>query len=179
MQDSEKVIVIAENDKVKLRRLRDSDLHQLAVYANNEKVRVNLRDGFPNPYAITDAEKFKNMVDAQNPVTFFAIEYRGAYVGNISLSVGCDVYKKSAEIGYFVGEPYWDRGIASVAVELMTKWGFEKLDVVRIHAGVFEFNISSQRVLEKCGYVKEGIFKQAIVKNGELYDEIRYAKLKC
>ncbi|KOH47124.1 hypothetical protein NC99_00590 [Sunxiuqinia dokdonensis] len=156
----------------------DTDLEKLSEYANNDKVSVNLRDAFPKPYTLSDAENFKKMIDSQNPKTFFAIEYQGNYVGNISLSIGEDVYKKSAEIGYFIGEQYWNKGIATKAVTLITDWGFNNLGIVRIHTGIFEFNKSSQRVLEKCGYTKEAIFKKSICKNNEIYDEIRYAKIK-
>jgi len=167
-----------ENGEVKLREFIDLDLAKLSEYANNEKVSINLRDAFPKPYTPRDAENFKKMIDLQNPKTFFAIEYKGEYVGNISLSVGDDVYRKSAEIGYFIGEPFWNKGIATKAVSLITNWGFENLDIVRIHTGIFEFNKSSQRVLEKCGYIKEAVFKKSVCKNNEIYDEIRYAKIK-
>lgn len=170
--------VIAENREVKLRELLDSDLPKLSEYANNEKVTINLRDAFPKPYTLCDAENFKEMIDSQNPKTFFAIEYQGSYVGNISLSIGDDVYHKSAEIGYFIGEPFWNNGIATDAVNLITDWGFNNLDIIRIHSGVFEFNRSSQRVLEKCGYTKEAILKRSVCKNNKIYDEIRYAKIK-
>lgn len=163
-------ITIVENEGVKLRELIDSDLAKLSEYANNEKVSVNLRDAFPKPYTLKDAENFKKMIDSQSPKTFFAIEFQGEYVGNISLSVGDDVYRKSAEIGYFVGEPFWNKGIATKAVSLITDWGFKSLDIIRIHTGVFEFNKSSQRVLEKCGYIKEAVFKKSVCKNNKIYD---------
>jgi RimJ/RimL family protein N-acetyltransferase len=171
-------LIVAEIGDVKIRELIDSDLEKLSEYANNEKVSINLRDAFPKPYTLKDAENFKKMIDSQNPKTFFAIEFQGEYVGNISLSVGGDVYRKSAEIGYFIGEPFWNKGIATKAVSLITNWGFENLDIVRIHTGIFEFNKSSQRVLEKCGYIKEAVFKKSVCKNSEIYDEIRYAKIK-
>ncbi|WP_053178657.1 GNAT family N-acetyltransferase [Sunxiuqinia dokdonensis] len=174
----ESKVIIAKDGDVFLRNLMDTDLEKLSEYANNDKVSVNLRDAFPKPYTLSDAENFKKMIDSQNPKTFFAIEYQGNYVGNISLSIGEDVYKKSAEIGYFIGEQYWNKGIATKAVTLITDWGFNNLGIVRIHTGIFEFNKSSQRVLEKCGYTKEAIFKKSICKNNEIYDEIRYAKIK-
>ncbi|TVQ09386.1 MAG: N-acetyltransferase [Bacteroidetes bacterium] len=169
-------MIIAQIKDVVLRELEESDLPKLAEYANNEKVSVNLRDAFPSPYTIEDARGFLKMVEKQNPKTVFAIEYEGNYVGNISLSVGDDVYRNSAEIGYFIGEPFWNKGITTKAVNMMTDFGFNTLGVVRIHTGVFEFNKSSQRVLEKCGFEKEGVFKQAITKNGSMFNEIRYAK---
>jgi RimJ/RimL family protein N-acetyltransferase len=89
-----------------------------------------------------------------------------------------DVYRKSAEIGYLLNEQFWNRGIMTKAVNLICEYGFVELDIVRIHTGVFEYNLASQRVLEKCGFVKEGVFRKAIFKNGILWDEIRYANLK-
>lgn len=93
-----------------IRELTEADIPILAEYANNEKVSINLRDGFPCPYTIVDAKRFFEMVEKQNPKTFFAIEYKGDYAGNISLFVGNDVYRNSTEIGYFIGEPYWNKG---------------------------------------------------------------------
>jgi RimJ/RimL family protein N-acetyltransferase len=162
---------------VRLRKLREEDIPILTKLANNEKVSINLRDAFPSPYTIEDAKVFIDMVNSQTPVTTFAIEYNGDYVGNIGIVVGSDVYRKSAEIGYFLGEPYWNKGIMTKAVKLMIDFGFEALDIVRIHTGVFEFNTASQRVLEKCGFVKEGISRKAVLKNGKFWDEIRYALL--
>ena len=173
----EKVIIGSDGDVV-LRELMDSDLEKLAIYANNEKVSINLRDAFPKPYTIENAAHFKKMIDSQNPKTFFAIEYQNNYVGNISLSPGTDVYRKSAEIGYFIGEPFWNKGIVTKAVNVITEWGFSQLDIVRIYTGVFEYNQGSQRVLEKCGFVKEAVFKKSICKNNMIFDEIRFAKLK-
>ena len=88
-----------ELQNVILRPLLDSDLEKLTEYANNRKVSINLRDGFPYPYSIEDAKRFKAMIDGQNSIYLFAIEFNGEYAGNISLSVGADVYRKSAEIG--------------------------------------------------------------------------------
>lgn len=155
-----------------------SDAVRLAELANNKKISVNLRDGFPHPYTLADAENFLQKFTNQDPVTFFGIDFNGEYVGNISLVPGQDVYRKSAEIGYFIGEPYWNKGIVSIAVNLITEYGFSYLDIIRIHTGVFEYNTASQRVLEKCGFVKEGIFRKSVFKQGRLWDEVRYAKLK-
>ena len=170
--------IIGKDEEVGLREITEADLPKMAEYSNNTKVSKNLSDGFPNPYTIDDAKRFFKMVNEQNPKTFLAIEYKSEYVGNISLSVGSDVYRKSAEIGYFIGEPFWDKGIATKAVTLITKFGFEKLGVVRIYTGIFDYNKASQRVLEKCGFQKEAVFKDAIFKNGKLYSEVRVAKLK-
>ncbi len=171
-------MIYLQTNNVILRNLRHDDIPRLAELANNKKISINLRDGFPNPYTIEDAESFIKMINKQNPKTTFAIEYKGEYVGNIGLILGTDVYKKSAEIGYFLGEPYWNKGIMTKAVDLITEYGFNQFDIVRIYTGVFEYNLSSQRVLEKCGFTKEAVFIKAVYKGDKLWDEIRYAKNK-
>lgn len=176
MSTTNKIIIAAQGDVV-IRELMDADLQKLAEYSNNIKVAINLRDAFPNPYTIEDAVRFKSMVEGQNPKSIFAIEYKGEYVGNISLMKGSDVYRKSAEIGYFIGEPYWNKGIMTQAVKMITDWGFKNLDIVRIYTGIFEYNEASQKVLEKCGFIKEAVFRKSICKNNKMYDEMRYAKV--
>ena len=167
-----------KSGNITLRPLRLSDAVRLAELANNEKISRNLRDGFPHPYTQADAESFLGKFTNQDPVTFFGIDYHDEYVGNIALVPGQDIYRKSAEIGYFIGEPYWNKGIVSKAVNLITDYGFNQLNILRIHTGVFEYNTASQKVLEKCGFVKEGIFRKSVFKQGRLWDEIRYSKLK-
>lgn len=108
----------------------------------------------------------------------FAIEYNKQFCGMVGLLGQSDVYKKTAEIGYWIGEPYWNKGIATVAVKLLTVYGFDQLDVIRIHAGIFEYNIGSMKVLTKNGYEKEGVFKKSILKDGKIYDEHRFSKTK-
>ncbi|MBN1650200.1 MAG: GNAT family N-acetyltransferase [Bacteroidales bacterium] len=171
-------MTILQQDKIKLRQLDIKDVDRLAEIANNRKISINLRDAFPSPYSEEDARSFIQMCYKQNPSTIFAIEYEGIYVGNIGLELGNDVYRKSAQIGYFIDEAFWNKGIVTQAVMQLTAFGFETLNMERIHTGVFEFNRASQRVLEKCGYHKEGVFRKAVLKNGKLYDEIRYSKLK-
>lgn len=166
------------NPKIKIRSLKVSDTSQLAKLANNRKVWNNLRDYIPNPYDETDAEFFITLTNNENPKQSFGIEYQGEICGVIGLVLQEDVYKKSAEIGYWLGEPYWGKGIATEAVALITTYGFEELNLVRIYSGVFEFNVASMKVLEKNGYEKEGVFKKAIFKNDQICDEHRYFKLK-
>jgi len=132
---------------------------------------------YTHPYTLDDAKGFLQIFSDQDPVTFFGIDYCGEYVGNISLVMGQDIYRKSAEIGYFLGEPYWNKGIASEAVKLITGYGFNTLGIIRIHTGIFEYNTASMRVLEKCGFEKEGIFRKSIFKQNKIWDEIRYAKI--
>ena len=163
--------------KIKIRPLELSDKTNLAKLGNNKKVWDNLRDYIPFPYTENDAEFFINLTQDEDPKQTFGIEYDGELSGVIGLVVQKDVYQKSAEIGYWIGEPFWGNGIATKAVELITKYGFDKINLNRIYTGVFEYNIASMRVLEKNGFDKEGIFKNAILKNNKVYDEHRFCKL--
>jgi len=160
---------------VTLRPLKTTDAKRMAELSNNRKISINLRDAFPVPYLYEHAESFIEVCLHQNPQQVFAIEYNGEYAGNIALIKESDVYHHSAEIGYFLGEPYWNKGIMTKAVRLICAYGFKNLDIVRIHTGVFDYNLASQRVLEKCGFVKEGVFKNAVCKEGKIFNEIRYA----
>jgi len=162
---------------IKIRPLELSDKTPLAKIADNKKVWNNLRDYIPSPYNESDAEFFIRLTKQEKPPQNFGIEYKGEICGVIGLIIQQDVYRKSAEIGYWLGEDYWGKGIATKAVELITEYGFKTLHLIRIYTGVFEFNIASMKVLEKNDYIKEGIFKKAVFKNGKLWDEHRYYKL--
>ncbi|HNX84098.1 MAG: GNAT family N-acetyltransferase [Bacteroidales bacterium] len=162
---------------VTIRKFRRSDKFRMAEIANNEKVAANLRDAFPSPYTLEDAQKFISMCLRQVPYGIFAIEFEGEYVGNIGLHRQGDVYRKTAELGYFIGEPYWHKGITPRAVNLICEYGFRELDVIKIFSGVFSFNTASQRVLEKCGFTLEAVLKAAVIKNGKICDEYRYARI--
>ncbi|SEM08249.1 Protein N-acetyltransferase, RimJ/RimL family [Aquimarina amphilecti] len=163
-----------ENQKIEIRTLKLSDKLQLAKLANNKDIWNNLRDYIPHPYSENDAETFINFTQEQNPQQSFAIEFKNQLCGVISLIIQNDVYRKNAEIGYWIGQPYWGNGIATKAVKLITLYGFKELDLTRIYAGVFENNIASMRILEKNGYTKEAVFQKAIIKNGKTLDEHRY-----
>lgn len=162
---------------VTIRKFRRSDKIRMAEIANNEKVAVNLRDAFPFPYTPEHAEKFISMCLRMKPYQVFAIEYGGEYVGNIGLHRQDDVYRRTAELGYFIGEPYWHKGITPRAVNLICDYGFRELDIIKIYSGVFSFNKASQRVLEKCGFTLEAVLKAAVIKNEKICDEYRYAKI--
>ena len=166
------------DDKILLRPLADDDKEELTRLANNKKIWDNLRDLMPHPYTIDNAIFFINLTKKEEPQMTFAIEYKGSLCGVIGLVAQQDVYKKTAEIGYWIGEPFWNKGIATKAVNLITGYGLNQLDLVRIHTGVFEYNTSSMKVLEKCGYNKEGVFEKAILKNGQIWNEHRYSKTK-
>lgn len=165
-------------NKVTLRNLEMSDKYRLAELMNNKNIWDNLRDRLPFPYTVSDAEFFINLTQNDVSNENFAIEYNKEFCGVIGLILQNGVYRKSAEIGYWIGEPYWGKGIATKAVRIITKYGFENFDLTRIYAGVFEHNAGSMKVMEKNGYKKEAIFKKAIIKNDKILDEHRYSILK-
>jgi [ribosomal protein S5]-alanine N-acetyltransferase len=162
---------------ISLRQLQPADKPILAQLANNKKIWDNLRDYIPFPYTENDAEYFIQLTRQENPAVTFGIEYNTRLCGVIGLVPQKDVYRKSAEIGYWIGEPYWQKGIATVAVKLITRYGFNDLELIRIFTSVFEYNPASMKVLEKNGYIKEAVSQKAVVKNGEVWNEHRYAKV--
>ena len=163
--------------EVKLRKLEISDKTRMAELANNKKIWDNVRDGFGHPYTQKNAEEFIQRQSKNDTERVFAIDFDGELCGLVGLILQKDVYQKSAELGYWLGEPYWGKGIATKAVELIVGYGFENLKLLRIFAGAFEYNIGSMKVLEKNGFEKEGIAKKAVFKNGKIWDEHRYSKL--
>jgi len=168
---------LIDND-VRLRPLRYADREMIAKLANNIKIWNNLRDMLPHPYTLKDAENFLDMVKKQDQLLTFAIEYQFQFVGVIGFVPGVDVYRKGSEIGYWIGEPFWGKGIGTRALKLATDYGFKDLKFERLHAGVFAGNEVSMRVLKKCGYQLESIAKNAVFKNNKLLDEYQYAKLR-
>lgn len=163
--------------KTLLRNLNLSDVPAIAAFANNIKIWNNVRDSFPYPYTENDAKMFIESVQNESPQTTFAIEYEREIAGVTGLIIQSDVYRLNAEVGYWLGEPFWGKGIAVEALKLITHYAFDKLKLARIYASVFEYNKPSMRVLEKAGFNLEGISKKAIIKNGTICDEFRYSKI--
>ena len=161
-----------------LRRLNSDDKKRIAELANNKNIWDNLRDFIPFPYELQDAEFFINLTLQESPEqTFGIINDKDELCGVISLIVQNDVYRKSAELGYWIGEQYWGKGLATKAIEDISKYGFEQLCLERLYAGVYEFNIASMKALENNGYRKEGIFRKSVFKNSTFFDEHRFSKL--
>ena len=161
-----------------LRSWRRGDEASLVRYADNRNVSRNLKDRFPSPYTAADAEAWITYASGQRPATSLAIAVDDAVVGGIGIDVGADVFRRSAEIGYWLGEPFWGRGIATEALGAMTEYAFEHFDICRLEAGVFEWNPASMRVLEKNGYVLEGRARLGIVKDGRIGDRLLYALVR-
>lgn len=163
------------DNTIQLRPFRLSDSEILAALCNNRKIWDNVRDYIPFPYTEKDAVDFIEHCICEDPQVTFAIEYYSEFAGCIGLVRQTDVYRLTAEIGYWIGEPYWGQGIATRAVRLITDYGFNDLDLVRIYTGVFDFNKASQKVLEKAGYKLEYISEKSVFKNNKICDEYRYS----
>jgi RimJ/RimL family protein N-acetyltransferase len=155
---------------------RDKDA--LIKYANNSNISKNLRDSFPYPYTEKNAVEWLKAALDQNPELNFAIANSRELIGGIGLIMQPDIYRYSAEIGYWLAEPYWGKGIATKAVGAMTKYTFENFKFRRLFAGVFEGNESSMKVLEKSGYKLEGRLREAVYKEERIQDQLMYSILR-
>ena len=145
---------------------------------NRPEIFDNGYDKTPNPYTEKNAIEFINQEIGKKPEERFLIYWNNEVAGEIGITLKDDVFRLNAEIGYFISKKYWGKGLATQAVKKMTEYTFEHFDVVRIVAGVFDFNKSSMKVLEKNGYYLESIRKNAVIKNGEIIDDYIWVKLK-
>lgn len=164
-------------NNIVLRPWQKQDAQDLASVANNKNIWNNVRDALPSPYTVMDALQWIAHVNDQNPVVNFAIVYNGKIAGSIGCVPKEDVARKTIEIGYFVGEPYWGKGIATEAVKLLVDFIGTRMDVIRIYAQVFAGNQSSMKVLQKNGFYLEAINRKAVVKNNTVMDDYVWVKL--
>jgi RimJ/RimL family protein N-acetyltransferase len=162
-----------------LRPFRPEDAESIVRYANDRGVWLNLRDRFPHPYTPADAEKWLHLASTLPAGSQFAITVGDNVVGGIGLHMQEDVHRLSAEIGYWLGRPFWGRGIATAAVRAVTAHAFATFDLCRLYAMVFEWNPASRRVLEKAGYTLEGRLRRSIVKDGKIIDAFLYAAIRA
>lgn len=151
------------------------DLDSLVKYANNYNIAKNLMDIFPYPYSIEDGKTFIERTIKNSPPNTLAIEIKGEASGAIGVHPGTDIYRKNAEMGYWLAEPYWGKGIITRAISQMVDYGFKNWDITRIYARPYGHNIASQKALEKAGFVLEARLDKTIFKNGEYIDELIYA----
>ena len=159
----------------RLRHWTIQDVPSLVKYLNNKNIADNLRDGFPSPYTEQDAEWFIN--SAKNDDCLFAVEIDGEAVGSIGITLKEGIYRSSAELGFWLAQPFWKRGIMTEAVKQMIAFTFEKKDIIRLYAQVYEYNEGSKRVLLKAGFTCEGVLGKSVCKNGRVYDNYIYAVL--
>jgi len=161
-----------------LREWRASDAKAIVKHANNIRIASMMRDAFPSPYTHEDARRFIAMATEHTPDLFLAIDTGGETVGGIGVHVLNDVKQRSAEIGYWLSERYWGRGIVTDAVRAVVPLAFRQYNIVRLQAGIFSNNPASMRVLEKCGFAREAVHRDAIWKNGRLLDEVMYVRFR-
>lgn len=161
-----------------IRGWQKGDEVSLQKNANNPKVSACLMDRFPSPYTIEAAINWVDSLIDQDPLINFAITINNEVIGGIGIEPRQDVYRKTAIIGYWLSEELWGKGIMTEAVKLVTEYAFAHLDFIRLQASVYSKNPASMRVLEKAGYVKEGIMRNAVIKGGEILDEHMYAILR-
>ena len=161
-----------------VRTFRADDAAELARQANSRKVWLQLRDYFPHPYSIDDARRFIAFASGEDPQIAFALTVGDAPAGAIGVTLRDDVERCSAEIGYWLGEQYWGRGIASRALAGFTPYAFELYGVERLYGIPFANNAASCRVLEKAGYSLEGRMRRSAIKDGTLQDQLLYAILR-
>jgi RimJ/RimL family protein N-acetyltransferase len=164
-----------------LRRFRMSDAESLVRHANNPKVSARVRDRFPNPYTIEDARQFLRGVtrNGTEAAEFtLAIEVDGQAAGGIGIIRGTDIERITAELGYWLGEQYWGRGIVTAAIKNFAPWVMERYGLTRLHADCFTDNPASSRVLEKAGFIRESTKYRAAIKLGEIKDMHVYVMLR-
>ena len=155
-----------------------ADADSLHRHANNRRVSIHLRDRFPFPYELEHARTFLGWLANQPSPTVWAIEVNGEAVGGIGVELHSDIERVSAEIGYWLGEQVWGGGIATEALRAVTAEAFKRYDLTRIYAVPFADHLASIRVLEKAGYVREGLMRQSAIKEGEVRDQALYAIYK-
>lgn len=167
--------------KCRIRKWELSDAKDLAVALSNKKVQDNLRDGLPYPYTEQDGKEFISaMLSADESETFaFAITVDNMVIGSIGIFRQGNIHRQTAELGYYIAEEYWGKGIMTEAVKQICEYVFANSDIIRIYAEPFAYNIASCRVLEKVGFQYEGTLRSNAVKNGRVIDMEMYSLLKA
>jgi ribosomal-protein-alanine N-acetyltransferase len=164
---------------ITLRPWSIKDAVTLAGIADNRNIADNLRDGFPHPYSLKDARNWLGMILPENiPPRFFAVTIDKQLVGSIGIVSKTDIYRKNFEIGYFLAQEHWGKGIITKAIKAATSYAFKEFDVIRVYAEPFSDNTGSRRALEKAGFSLEATLKRNVIKNGIIKDSCIYAVLK-
>ena len=165
-------------DTCVVRSWQKSDARAITRWADNPSIARNLRDRFPHPYTLADAKRWIRAAHAYDPPCHFAIEAGGEAVGGIGFDVFDDVDRRTAEIGYWLAEPLWGRGIATAALAAVSDYAFQRFHLARLQARVFEGNDASMRVLEKAGYEMEGRLRRSVTKGDRTIDSFIYARVR-
>jgi len=164
--------------KCRVRDWRLADKPSLLRLADNRNVARNLAHRFPHPYTEADADAWFVLLANKPQPTAWAIDVGGEAVGGIGIDVGEGIYAKTARFGYWLGEPLWGQGIMTAAVRATADFALDHFDLVRLEAPVFEWNPASMRVLEKCGFVREGVQRKGVFKEGRIIDAVIYARVR-
>lgn len=158
-----------------IRPWAETDAESLQRHANNRRVSIQLRDRFPFPYELQHARTFLQWIARQPSPSVWAIEVNGEAAGGIGVELHGDVERVSAEVGYWLGEVHWGRGIVTEALGAITAEAFKRYAITRLYAVPFADHAASMRVLEKAGYVREGHLRQSAIKDGKIRDQLLYA----
>jgi ribosomal-protein-alanine N-acetyltransferase len=161
-------------ENISLRLWETGDIKHLIEYANNPHIAQNMTNAFPHPYTKEAGLKFIEIAQSHSPTRIFAICLNNQAIGGIGVHPQQDIHEKCAELGYWLAEPFWGKGIVSKAVLQMIDFAFQNFEIVRLYARPFSSNIGSQKVLEKCGFKHEATLKKSIYKNGVYLDELIY-----
>src|SRR5579863_4857351 len=164
--------------KCVLREWRDGDQPSLAKHADNPRVAQNLVDAFPNPYTLADADRWVAKNSRIEPQRAFAVIIDGEACGGIGFEPGTDIRRRSAELGYWLGEAHWGRGVMTEAVRAVVEYAFRNFDLEHVFAGLFAHNLASARVLEKAGFTFEGRLRRHMTKNGTTMDDLIYGIIR-
>jgi len=172
-------LVVRDVPDCAVRSFTLEDAASIARHANDARIARGLRDGFPHPYGIDDARAYLGAVIGKEPETSYAIAVGGEVVGGIGVTLGDDVERYSAEIGYWLGVEHWGRGIATAALAAMTEHAMRAFGLIRVFALPMVSNPASARVLEKAGFVREGRLRASAVKAGAVEDQWMYAFVRA
>jgi [ribosomal protein S5]-alanine N-acetyltransferase len=166
-------------EDISLRPWRIGDAVRLAEIADNKDISDNLRDGFPYPYTLQDAIRWLNIILPVNfPPRYFSVTYNEGIVGSIGIELKSDIYRKNAEIGYFLVPDHWNKGIMTKAIKAVSAYTFREFDVIRIYADIFCDNAGSGRVLEKAGFTHEATIRKGLIKNDVIKDACIFSLLR-
>lgn len=161
-----------------IRSWQERDVGSLQRNADNRKIWLNLRDIFPHPYSVEDARSWIRFALSEAPERSFAITFGDEAIGGIGLVFGEDVHAHTAELGYWLGEPFWGKGIMSGAVSNFAAYAFQTYPISRIFAEPYVGNKASRRVLENAGFSLEGVMRKNVIKDGLVHDQALYAMIK-
>lgn len=162
--------------KIEIRAWKTADSNSLVKAANHADISKTLRDGFPFPYTEKDADAGISLCKDKAPITTFAIVAENIVAGSIGFVLKDNIYRKNAEIGYWLGKPFWNKEIATEAVRQIVYHIFSRHDIARVYAEVFSNNPASMKVLEKNGFQLEAVHKKSIIKNNEMLDDYCWVK---